>query len=55
MIGWYIKRRCYFIYDNNDWMEEIELYKMWINLSDVEVRNIKEDDLVEVWNDRGII
>lgn len=55
MIGWHTKRRCHSIHDNNDWMEEIEPHKMWINPSDAEARNIKEDDLVEVWNDRGII
>lgn len=55
MIGWHTKTRCHSIHDNNDWMEEIEPHKMWINPSDAKERNIKEDDLVEVWNDRGII
>lgn len=55
MIGWHTKRRCHSTHDNNDWMEEIELHKMWINPIDAKLRNIKEGDLVEIWNDRGII
>lgn len=55
MIGWHTKRRCHSTHDNNDWMEEIEPHKMWINPVDAKLRNIKEGDLVQIWNDRGII
>lgn len=53
LIGWHTKRRCHSIHDNNDWMEELEPHRVWINSEDAKERGIMEEDLVEVFNDKG--
>ncbi|MBM4761226.1 molybdopterin-dependent oxidoreductase [Bacillus sp. B15-48] len=55
LIGWHYKRRCHSMHDNNPWMEEAGRQEMWMNPMDAAKRNIKTDDLVKVYNDRGIV
>jgi anaerobic dimethyl sulfoxide reductase subunit A len=55
LIGWHTKRRCHSIHDHNEWMEEIEPHRVWINTEDAKERGIASEDLVHVYNERGII
>ncbi len=55
LIGWHYKRRCHSTHDNNPWMEEAGRQEMWMNSIDAGKRNIKNGDLVKVYNDRGIV
>lgn len=54
-IGHHIKRRCHSTHDNNPWGEEVEPQSIWINPIDAKNRNIKDGDIVRVFNDRGIV
>lgn len=54
-IGHHTKRRVHSIYDNTSWMEEVEPQAVWMNPLDAQERNIKEGDLVRVFNDRGVV
>lgn len=53
LIGWHTRRRCHSIHDNNPWQEEVERPGVWIHPDDATVRQIRDGDLVEVYNDRG--
>jgi anaerobic dimethyl sulfoxide reductase subunit A len=53
LMGWHTKRRCHSIHDNNPDMEKLEPHKVWINPADARKKNIREDDWVELFNDRG--
>lgn len=53
LIGWHTKRRCHSIHDNNPWMEAIEPQRVWIHPKDAAVRGITEEQITEIWNDRG--
>lgn len=55
LIGWHTRRRCHSIHDNNEWQEEVEKPGVWIHPEDAKVRNIKQGDMVEIWNERGRI
>ena len=55
LIGWHTKRRCHTIHDNNPWMEEVEPQRMWINPADAAAREIRDEMVVTVYNDRGRI
>lgn len=55
LIGWHTKRRCHSIHDNNPWMEEVEPQRMWMHPTDAAARDISAGDIVEVYNDRGIL
>jgi len=52
-IGHHTKRRTHSIFDNVDWMEEIEPHGVWINPMDAAARNVKDGDQVRVFNERG--
>lgn len=54
-IGHHTKRRVHSIFDNTSWMEEVEKQAVWVNILDAEERDIKDGDLVKVFNDRGVI
>lgn len=41
-------------YGNVDWLHELHPDQLWINPVDAQARNIKDGDLVQVFNDRGI-
>lgn len=51
--GWHTKRRCHSIHDNNPWMEEVEPQRLWIHPEDAQPRGIKNESMVEIFNDRG--
>lgn len=55
LIGWHTKRRCHSIHDNNPWMEEVEPQRMWMHPADAAPRGISTGDIVEVYNDRGML
>ncbi|WP_238916350.1 DMSO/selenate family reductase complex A subunit [Clostridium sp. YIM B02555] len=54
-IGHHTKRRVHSIFDNMNWMEEVEPHSVWINTLDAEERGFKDGELVKVFNDRGTI
>jgi len=53
LFGWHIKRRCHSTFDTSDWMEEIATQELYINPVDAAARNIKDGDMVRIFNDRG--
>ena len=55
LIGWHTRRRCHSIHDNNPIMEEVEPQRLWMHPDDARERGIESGDLVEIYNDRGII
>jgi anaerobic dimethyl sulfoxide reductase subunit A len=55
LIGWHTRRRTHSIHDNNPAMDRLEPQKLWIHPADAGDRNIRENDQVEVFNDRGRI
>src|SRR5690606_11203527 len=55
VFGWHVKRRCHSTWELSDWMEEVQTQELWINPIDAKERNIKDGDLVRVFNDRGEI
>lgn len=54
-IGYHTKRRCHSIHDQNPWLEEVDPPALWINPTDAAARGIADGNMVEVFNDRGII
>lgn len=55
LIGYHTKRRCHSIHDSNGWMEELDPPSLWIHPDDAAQRGIEDGELVEVYNDRGIV
>ena len=55
MIGHHYKARTHSTYGNVAWMKEAHPQTVWINTLDAAARGIDNDDLVEVFNDRGRI
>lgn len=55
LIGWHTRRRCHSIHDNNEWQDEIEKPGLWINPKDAQAREIRDGDMVRIWNDRGAV
>jgi len=55
LIGYHSKRRCHSIGDPNRQLEALETPGVWINPQDAEERGIKNGDLVEIFNDRGVV
>ena len=53
LIGWHTRRRCHTIHDNNPQMERLEPQRLWMHPEDAKARGIGDDDLAEVFNDRG--
>jgi anaerobic dimethyl sulfoxide reductase subunit A len=49
------KTRAHSTWHNVPWMQEIDPHSAWINPVDAETRNIRQGDLVDVFNDRGRI
>lgn len=54
-IGPHVKRRTHSTFDENAWMEEVELQRMSISEQDATARGIRTGDKVEVFNDRGTL
>ena len=55
MVGYHTKRRCHSIHDQNPLMEELDPPAIWIHPEDANVRSIRNGELVEVFNDRGVV
>ncbi|GAA1644080.1 DMSO/selenate family reductase complex A subunit [Georgenia ruanii] len=54
-IGHHYKQRTHSTYGNVDWMREAHPQVVWINPVDAQARGIANDDVVQVFNDRGRI
>lgn len=52
-IGHHYKQRAHSTYGNIPWMLEAHPQVVWVNNMDAAARGIDNDDLVEVYNDRG--
>ncbi|MGV8965858.1 MAG: DMSO/selenate family reductase complex A subunit [Cellulomonas sp.] len=55
VIGHHYKARTHSTYGNVAWLKEAHPQKVWISTLDASARGIANDDLVEVFNDRGRI
>ena len=55
LIGYHTKRRCHSVHDNNDYMEQLDPPAIWIHPEDAKDRNIVDGEMVQVFNDRGIV
>ena len=55
VIGHHFKGRTHSTYGNVAWTKEAHPQKVWINPRDAQARGIANDDMVEVFNDRGRI
>ncbi|MDR2136947.1 MAG: molybdopterin-dependent oxidoreductase, partial [Synergistaceae bacterium] len=55
LMGWHTKRRTHSTHDNNVRMDRYAPHRVWINPQDAESANVRENDWVNVWNDRGCI
>jgi anaerobic dimethyl sulfoxide reductase subunit A len=49
------KRRTHSTLHDMPWLEEVEPHRVWINPVDARNRDIKDNDLVDVFNERGRI
>ncbi len=54
-IGHHTKRRVHSTFDNLSWMEEVEAQAVWINNRDAADRDIRDGEMVKIYNDRGAI
>ena len=54
-IGAHSKRRAHSTFDNVKWLEEVERQEVWINSIDAAARDIRQNDRVQVYNERGTI
>ncbi|HAE59871.1 MAG TPA: dimethyl sulfoxide reductase subunit A, partial [Anaerolineae bacterium] len=52
-IGHHTLHRVHSTHDNNDWLGEAFPQRIFINPLDAAERNIRDGDLVRVWNERG--
>lgn len=53
LIGWHTRRRCHSIHDNNRGMDKVDPQALWMNPADAKVRDLRDGDMVLVWNARG--
>jgi anaerobic dimethyl sulfoxide reductase subunit A len=53
VIGHHYKQRTHSTYGNVDWMREAHPQVVWMNPIDAKARGVENDDLIEVFNDRG--
>ena len=53
LIGWHTKRRTHSTHDGNAFLEKLEPQRLWMNPSDAEVLGLENEDVVEVFNNRG--
>jgi len=49
------RRRIHSQFNNIPWYRELERHEVWLNPIDAKPRNIKDQDQVKVFNDRGAI
>ena len=55
LIAYHTKRRCHSQNEENSLLKELDPTALWINPADASARGISDGDMVEVFNDRGII
>ena len=55
LIGYHSKRRCHSIGDGNRLLEALEPQRLWMHPADAGLRDIRDGDPVEVFNDRGVV
>jgi anaerobic dimethyl sulfoxide reductase subunit A len=55
LIGFHTKAHTHSTYYNISWLREMFAHSIWMNPIDAKVRNIKNEDKVLVFNDRGSI
>jgi len=53
LISPHLKRRAHSQFDNLPWLRELQLQALSINTIDAEARNIRQGDIVRIFNDRG--
>lgn len=53
MFGYHYKSRTHSTYGNVDLIKDACRQEVWINPIDAKKRNIKDGDMLKVWNDRG--
>ena len=53
LIGWHTKGRAHSVGFNNEKLRAKYPQVLWMNPEDGAARGLQEEDLVEVWNDRG--
>ncbi|MBI4180897.1 MAG: molybdopterin-dependent oxidoreductase [Chloroflexi bacterium] len=49
------KKTALSVFVNIPWLQEVEPHAIWLNPVDAEPRNIKQGDLVKVFNERGVL
>lgn len=54
MLTWKGKNRANSTQYANPWLQEVQHQELWINPIDANQRNIKNGDMVRIYNDRGI-
>lgn len=53
--GPHSRKRTHSIFDQNEWLEEADPHRLWINPQDARARKIRDGDRVKVFNDRGTL
>ena len=53
LIGWHTMGRAHSVHFNNEELRKKYPQQLWMNPEDGRARNLKTDDIAEVWNDRG--
>ena len=55
LIGWHTMGRSHTVGFHNKELRKKYPQQLWMNPEDAKKRNLKNEDLVQVWNDRGIL
>ena len=55
LIGWHTLGRCHTVHFNNKELQDKYPQQLWMNPVDARARGLDNEDIVEVWNDRGKI
>ncbi|WP_426713214.1 DMSO/selenate family reductase complex A subunit [Cronobacter muytjensii] len=55
LITWKGKNRANSTQYANPWLQEVQRQQLWINPQDAQARNIRQGDMVRVYNDRGVV
>jgi anaerobic dimethyl sulfoxide reductase subunit A len=53
LVTWHSGRRIHSTFDNVPWLRELEPHTLWMNPQDAQRRDIRDGDMVEVFNDIG--
>jgi anaerobic dimethyl sulfoxide reductase subunit A len=55
LIGWHTLARCHSIHHNNARLRQQHPQQLWLHPIDAAARNLRDGDLVRVWNARGAL